>query len=159
MKERIKKARESIGLTQSQFAKAINVSRSYVSYLECGEREPSDRTVSDIVRVCSVNETWLRTGEGPMKPDKSDEHYDVDSAMAEIASERDLSQLEFNFAKAYLRLPVEERRFFERMVGSMVEEVQKMEKEDKRKKLHEEVDRQLDLEKSTQEGSSGSMSG
>lgn len=158
MKERIKKARESIGLTQSQFAKAINVSRSYVSYLECGEREPSDRTVSDIARVCSVNETWLRTGEGSMKPEKED-HYDVDSAMAEIASEIDLSQLEFNFAKAYLRLPVEERRFFERMVGSMVEEVQKMEKEDKRKKLHEELDRQLDLEKSTQEGSSGSMSG
>lgn len=159
MKERIKKARESIGLTQSQFAKAINVSRSYVSYLECGEREPSDRTVSDIVRVCSVNETWLRTGEGPMKPDKSGEHYDVDSAMAEIASEIDLSQLEFNFVKAYMKLPVEERRFFERMVGSMIEDVQKMEKEDKRKKLHEELDRQLDLEKSTQEGSSGSMSG
>ncbi len=158
MKERIKKARESIGLTQSQFAKAINVSRSYVSYLECGEREPSDRTIADIARVCKVNETWLRTGEGPMRPEPS-EHYDVDSAMAEIASEIDLSQLEFNFVKAYMKLPVEERRFFERMVGSMIEDVQKMEKEEKRKKLHEEVDRQLDLEKSTQEPSSGSMSG
>lgn len=157
MHNRIKQARESINCSQTKLAKELHLNRSTVSLYESGTREPSDRTIADIARVCRVSEEWLRTGKGPMRPEY--EHYDVDSAMAEIASERDLSQLEFNFAKAYLRLPVEERRFFERMVGSMVEEVQKMEKEDKRKKLHEEVDRQLDLEKSTQEESSGSMSG
>ena len=158
MHNRIKQARESINCSQTKLAKELHLNRSTVSLYESGTREPSDRTIADIARVCRVSEEWLRTGEGSMKPEKED-HYDVDSAMAEIASEIDLSQLEFNFVKAYMKLPVEERRFFERMVGSMIEDVQKMEKEDKRKKLHEELDRQLDLEKSTQEPSSGSMSG
>lgn len=158
MKDRIRQAREEAGYTVTALAKEIKVDKSSVSSFETGRRNPSPRTLSDIARVCRVNEEWLRTGEGPMRPEGN--HYDVDSAMAEIASEIDLSQLEFNFAKAYLRLPVEERRFFERMVGSMIEDVQKMEKEEnKRKKLHEEVDRQLDLEKSTQEESSDSMFG
>ena len=53
-----------MGLTQAQFADKINLSRNFVAMIEIGQREPSDRTISDICREFNVNEVWLRTGEG-----------------------------------------------------------------------------------------------
>lgn len=67
MNERLKQVRQSSGLTQQQFADSINVSRNYIALMEIGQREPSDRTISDICRVYAVNEIWLRTGVGEMK--------------------------------------------------------------------------------------------
>lgn len=66
MNERLKQVRQSSGLTQQQFADSINVSRNYIALMEIGQREPSDRTISDICRVYAVNEIWLRTGVGEM---------------------------------------------------------------------------------------------
>lgn len=164
MKSRIKQAREAIGLTQIRFAEALNVSRSYVSYLECGEREPSDRTVHDICRICGVNEEWLRTGEGPMRPEKPpDEHYDVDSALLEIASETELTSFELRFVKAFLGLTPQQRNVFEQMFQKTIDEP--LNKEEtllenrRRERLHEEVDREIDLEKDTPGKSSDSSVG
>lgn len=61
---RILQLRKSKNLSQADFAKAINLSQNFVWMVEKGQREPSDRTISDICRVFSVNEIWLRTGEG-----------------------------------------------------------------------------------------------
>lgn len=67
MNYRLKQVRKDSGLTQQQFADSLNVSRNYVALWEIGQREPSDRTISDICRVYGVNEIWLRTGVGEMK--------------------------------------------------------------------------------------------
>ena len=71
MNERIKEARKSKGMTQQQLAEAIGLSRNYIAMIETGQREPSDRTISDICRVCGVNEVWLRTGAGEPYADRS----------------------------------------------------------------------------------------
>ena len=172
MKTRIKTARESAGYTQMAFAKAINVSRSYISYIECGERVPSDRTIADIARVCNVNEAWLRTGEGPMRDEgPPDSHYDVDSALNEIASELDLSPIELNLVKAYLSLPLAQRKAFETMFKTTSERISASEREEhKKSSMHldnrtekevmtEEFERQFDLEKEPKEKSKDSMYG
>ena len=55
--------------TKSKAAELLNVSAAYVSQLCSGQREPSDRTISDICRIFGVNEIWLRTGVGePFTP-------------------------------------------------------------------------------------------
>ena len=64
--ERIKEIRQTVGLTQAEFAEKINLSRNYVAMMEIGQREPSARTISDICKGFNVNETWLRTGTGEM---------------------------------------------------------------------------------------------
>ncbi len=66
MNERIKEIRQTVGLTQAEFAEKINLSRNYVAMMEIGQREPSARTISDICKGFNVNETWLRTGTGEM---------------------------------------------------------------------------------------------
>lgn len=69
MKTRVKTVRKDAQLNQDQFAERLNLSKNFVSLIETGARIPSDRTIADICEKFSVNETWLRTGEGePYKP-------------------------------------------------------------------------------------------
>lgn len=55
-----------LGIKKTAFAEQINVSQPFVSGLCAGTKQPSDRTISDICRVFSVSEDWLRYGEGEM---------------------------------------------------------------------------------------------
>lgn len=66
MNERIKKLRKALDLTQQQFADKIKVKRNTVATYEMGRSEPSDSAISLICREFNVNENWLRTGEGEM---------------------------------------------------------------------------------------------
>lgn len=68
MQDRIKQVRQSEGLTQAEFAEKIGLSRNYIAMIEIGQREPSDRTISDICRIFAIREEWLRTGSGEMQP-------------------------------------------------------------------------------------------
>lgn len=64
MNNRIKEVRKHNKLTQSEFANRLNVSQNYIYMIEKGDRQPSDRTISDICREFNVNEQWLRDGIG-----------------------------------------------------------------------------------------------
>lgn len=71
MNDRIKQIRTDAQLTQTEFAEKVGLTKNYISLVENGNREPSDRTISDICRVFGIREQWLRTGEAPMKPQLS----------------------------------------------------------------------------------------
>lgn len=64
MQNRIKQVRNEAGLSQAEFADKLSLSRNYISLIEIGQREPSERTLNDICRIFSVNPVWLRTGAG-----------------------------------------------------------------------------------------------
>lgn len=66
MNKRICDVRKSQNLNQQDFADKLGLTKNFISLLETGSREPSDRTIKDICREFSVNEQWLRTGEGEM---------------------------------------------------------------------------------------------
>ncbi len=63
--ERVKYLRkELLKLTQQDFSKELNISRSNMGNIETGTIALTDRVISDICVKFNVNETWLRTGEG-----------------------------------------------------------------------------------------------
>lgn len=64
MKERIKKIRRELDLTQQEFADRLGVKRGAIANYEIGRNEPVDSIISLICREFSVNEEWLRTGYG-----------------------------------------------------------------------------------------------
>lgn len=66
MKDRIKKIRKELDLTQQEFADRIGIARGNVGAYEVGKNAPSDAVISLICREFSVNEEWLRTGQGEM---------------------------------------------------------------------------------------------
>lgn len=68
---RIAELIKQLGIKKTVFAERINVSQPFVSGLCSGAKQPSDRTISDICRVFSVSEAWLRYGEGEMLVQRS----------------------------------------------------------------------------------------
>lgn len=66
MKDRIKKIRKELDLTQQEFADKIGIKRNSVAKYETGENVPSAASISLICREFDVNEEWLRTGSGEM---------------------------------------------------------------------------------------------
>lgn len=66
MKERIRKIRRDLDLTQQEFADRIGIKRNTVANYETGRNEPIDSVVSLICREFHVNEEWLRNGTGEM---------------------------------------------------------------------------------------------
>lgn len=65
--ERIREARKAFNKTQKEFSQVLKMSENYIWQIEKGQREPSDRTVSDICRNFGVRKDWLLTGEGEMR--------------------------------------------------------------------------------------------
>ena len=66
MNERIRLLRKELGLNQSDFGNKIGVKQGTVAGYESGARTPLVAVVSSICREFDVNEEWLRTGEGEM---------------------------------------------------------------------------------------------
>ncbi|WP_180325003.1 helix-turn-helix domain-containing protein [Bacteroides acidifaciens] len=64
--ERIKIIRKKLDLTQQEFADKLGIARNNIAGYETCKRSPSDAVVSLICAKCNVNEAWLRTGEGEM---------------------------------------------------------------------------------------------
>lgn len=64
MNTRIKMIRTELGLSQTDFARKLSVSRSAICKMESGENSPSEQTIKLICQEFSVNEEWLRNGIG-----------------------------------------------------------------------------------------------
>lgn len=66
MKDRIKKLRKGLDLTQQKFADKLGIKRNTIAKYETGENIPSDAVISLICTKFNVNEEWLRDGTGEM---------------------------------------------------------------------------------------------
>jgi hypothetical protein len=66
MKERLRKLRKTLDLTQQEFADRIGSARDNIAGYETGRRNPSVAVISLICTKFNVNEEWLRTGNGEM---------------------------------------------------------------------------------------------
>lgn len=66
MKERLKKLRKALDLTQQEFADRIGISRGNIATYETRDGSPGNSVINLICREFNVNDTWLRTGAGEM---------------------------------------------------------------------------------------------
>lgn len=66
LKDRLRKLRKALGLTQEEFASKIGIKRNSYANYEIGRNHPIDAVVFSICREYHVSETWLRSGEGEM---------------------------------------------------------------------------------------------
>jgi transcriptional regulator with XRE-family HTH domain len=64
--ERIKKLRKHLDLTQQKFGERLGIKGNTVAQYELGRNEPIDAVLSLLCKEFNVNENWLRTGEGEM---------------------------------------------------------------------------------------------
>jgi len=64
--KRIRLLRQTLEISQVEFAKAIKISNGYIAELECEHRRVNDRIAHLISLTFGVNENWLKIGEGEM---------------------------------------------------------------------------------------------
>lgn len=114
--ERIKELRKALGLTQQEFADAINIKRGSLANYEVGRNEPIDAVISLICREFSVNEAWLRGGAGEMFVRK-----DVDAEISDFVG--DVLQGEPDFRRRFIsvlaKMTPEEWRLLERKIHEL----------------------------------------
>ena len=98
MQERLKTIRNSMNLTQRQFAALIGVSRDVVASWEIGRVQPTEAVLRLICKECSVHYAWLKSGEGDMAQIRD---------TADIEKLTQIMEGDNVFMKAFLRSLVE----------------------------------------------------
>ena len=78
MKERIRALRKALDLTQQELADKIGIKRNSFANYETGRNTPLDAVINNICKTFRVNENWLRTGEGEMFIQMSEEEEIAD---------------------------------------------------------------------------------
>lgn len=151
MNERIKEIRLSFGLTQVEFGRRIGVKQSAVTGYENGNRQPLDTVITSICREFGVNETWLRTGEGPQ--------------FVEITRAEQIQQMVDDIMRDHPE--AFRRRFVTALAGldekgwialeNFIDSITDQKDIDQRKKLHDDLDRQLAEEEAQADGSAASQ--
>lgn len=116
--DRIKIIRIELNLTQEKFGQNINLKRNTISLIEAGERNATDRVISDICNKYNVSEYWLRTGEGEIFNDE-----DSDDLFFVLGLKSDeLDEKSKRLMIRYLSLEKKQRIAFNEIMGQIFAE-------------------------------------
>lgn len=88
MNERLKLLRRELNITQQEFADRIGIKRSTMATYESGRNEPIDAVISLICREFDVNEDWLKTGDGEMFEELTDQEKTM-KYIAKLVKDKD----------------------------------------------------------------------
>ena len=157
MKDRIRKLRRALDLTQKDFAERIGMKSNTIATYEMGRSVPSDPAINNICKEFGVSEEWLRTGKGEMFLPKATD------ALEALAKERHLSVGVYVAIEKFLNLKPEVQQSIVDLFTEVAAAINGLdvdpaspayataalveaEAKADREALHAELDRQLDLE-------------
>jgi len=149
VKDRLKKLRRELGLTQTEFAARIGSAQNTITGYENGRREPSSQVIALICKEFHANEQWLRDGVGEMFAPAPT------SALDALAQEQKLTHGEYILIEKLLHLKPEVRQG---ILDYIMEVAAAVNSDDvpanapaapgmSAAELHAELDRQLGMEK------------
>ncbi len=120
MNERIRELREFLGKSQEDFAQSLELSRNYISLVENGQRNMSSHTIKVLCTLYDVNENWLRTGEGMMFVEKTEDE-EISEMLADIQLSGS-SSFKHRLAVALARLDDNGWKWLEEFVNSIAQQ-------------------------------------
>lgn len=71
--ERLKQARKAIHVTQVEFGETLGITQAAISSVESGKVKLTDRLAQSIQSNYNISAEWLRTGEGEMLVEPSED--------------------------------------------------------------------------------------
>ncbi len=93
-------------LNQREFGDKLHLTRSSISKIESGQRDYTERTLSDVCELFNINYDWLITGQGDIHKETAD------SALLLLQKEYELDDLDIELVKGYVQLSPIERNVF-----------------------------------------------
>lgn len=162
--ERIKILRKSEKLnkdgkmTAERFAQILGMARSAISSVETGINNVSNQLFTAICREFDVNPEWLRDGVGPMFKEPAENEL-IESFIRRILTDEP-EGVKVRFIAAVAKFDDRDWETVMKVADALVD-AQKEEDQEKRRRqqLHEELDRQLDMEKNLADESAASEAG
>lgn len=141
--ERVKMIRKSLGLTQSEFGEKIDVAQGYLTNIENGKRDVTEKILKLICSIYNVSEDWFRNGTGSMFIQNE---WDV------FAQSKGLDKDETLFLKAYMSIDKNIRQAAIKQFVQFYNEQAVSFEEEKSRKL-EQYGQELDSEKNSETSS------
>lgn len=124
MKDRIKKLRNTLELTQTEFADKLGLARNSIASYESGRRVPNDAIIKLICKEFNVDYFWLTEGANV------DMFMKLPSTLMEKLSEQyNLNKKSQMVLKTYLEAPEDEKEAIENFLTTLAENLQKEDKE------------------------------
>ncbi len=111
--------KELLKLNQTEFAKKLNLTQNFLTRLETGDRNFTDRTINDICRTYNVNIEWLKHGTGEVLMNKSDIYINA------LVDEYALDNLSKSILTTYLNLDIETRNSMLTFAKSLTTQINK----------------------------------
>ncbi len=121
--ERVKYIRNSINLTQEEFGEKLTVAQTYLSQIENGDRDVTEKILKLICLQYNVNENWLRTGEGEIF------NKERENKISELLNEYDLGIYGKKILEIYLSLDINQKKVINDFLKKFVDEFQKEQQE------------------------------
>lgn len=110
--ERVKMVRKELGLNQTDFGKRIAIAQGYLTNVENGRRDVTEKTIRLICLEFNVSENWLRTGEGEM-------FVESDSTIvSQLSDEYGLDAFEKAMISGFISMKPEQRAMLKEWVKS-----------------------------------------
>ena len=116
--ERVKYIRNSINLTQEEFGEKLTVAQTYLSQIENGDRDVTEKILKLICLQYNVNENWLRTGEGEIF------NKERENKICELLNEYDLGIYGKKILEIYLSLDINQKKVINDFLKKFVDEFQ-----------------------------------
>ena len=141
--ERVRMLRKSpkIHLSMEAFGQRLGVGKTAISKIELGENTLTQNMKLSICREFHVNQEWLETGEGEM-------FIEINSPeLQEMAKKYALDEDAVKLIENFVVMPPDQQRVIIDYVRRTAESM----------KVHNELDRQMELEKSQEDESSASF--
>ncbi|MCU5977936.1 helix-turn-helix domain-containing protein [Clostridioides difficile] len=101
--ERLKLIRLYFNLSQKDFGSRLTIAQNYLSNIEKGYRNVTDKIIKITCFEFNINEEWLRTGIGNMFTKQDD-------ILQKVAIEYNLEESDIEIFRNYLKLSKEERK-------------------------------------------------
>lgn len=120
--KRISELIESLGMKKVRFAERIKVDQSYITKLTKGIGQPSDLLITAICREFSVNENWLRNGQGDMFVETAQEDKILSFMRDAMHGNPDFRR---HLLSVLARMTPEEWTLLEKKAWELVEEMKK----------------------------------
>jgi len=120
MKNRFKQIRQAKKFNQEAFGKELGVTKSAISSIESGRYKVSEPLIKIICSRFSVNEIWLRTGEGePFLPIGSDLEFEDIWANIRITNNENADFIK-RIVRAYWALSDEKKSAVKELIDNIV---------------------------------------
>lgn len=120
--ERIKEIRKYLGLTLEKFGQPLGLKKSGLSLIENGINNVSEQLIKSICREYSVDEDWLRTGNGDkmFSLELDEDAVLVESLLNDV--DNPVYELIKKFMKLYSSLDKTERAVLQKLALGLLEE-------------------------------------